>query len=412
MFFGSTLNRMIFIELVKVFLLSLGGLTGLFLLAGMIQQAIQLGLSPGQILTAIPLFVPSTLPYTIPATTLFASCVVYGRLAHDNEIVAVKGAGVHLFNLVQPAILLGLFTTATTAGLYHTVIPRSQQMLQEELLKDPEEALYSALRREKSLRHPHSEFVIYVRDVQARRLIDVVLKQRAKKVDKASGLELQNGYEYVFRAQTAQLRVDSASGMLYIDADRFAVYNPSTFGTSQQNAPVPMKLPDNFNANDARTRPMSLMWEEIGPRIEKLKDDRDAKIEEREQATLKATLIANEQERNFALAQDAHYKAQIENANRLMVNVESEYYSRPALAFGCLVFALIGCPVGIWATRADYLSTFVICFLPTVLVYYPLLFAGLNLGKDGKIPLPLGCWLADIVMAMIGAGLTWRLLRR
>ena len=43
--------------------------------------------------------------------------------------------------------------------------------------------------------------------------------------------------------------------------------------------------------------------------------------------------------------------------------------TRPALAFGCMVFALIWCPVGMMANRADYLSTFVVCFLPTVFVY-------------------------------------------
>ena len=42
---GSTLNRMIFWELVRVFLLSLGTLTSLFLIVGLIQQASQLGLS-------------------------------------------------------------------------------------------------------------------------------------------------------------------------------------------------------------------------------------------------------------------------------------------------------------------------------------------------------------------------------
>jgi len=410
MFAGSTLNRMIFAELVKVFLLSLGSLTGLFLLAGIIQQAIQLGLSPAQIVAAIPLFVPFTLPYTIPATTLFATCVVYGRLAHDNEIVAVKGAGVHLFSLLSPAILLGLITAGATAALYHTVIPRTQQMLQEELLKDPEEALYSALRREKSLRHPSSDYVIFVRDVQGRRLIDVVIKQKSK-------TERQNaftagGYDYVFRAQTAQLRVDAAEGMMYIDPDRFMVYNPSTQGTSALNAPIPVKLPDNFNAQDARTRPSSLTWKELGPRIEVLKRDRDAKIAERDASREQSSKIADDSMRSLHLTQDAHFKSQIENASRLIVNVESEYHMRPALALGCLVFALIGCPVGIWATRADYLSTFVICFLPTVLIYYPLIFAGSNLGRDGKIPLALGWYLADIVLGLLGIALTWRLLRR
>ena len=411
MLFGSTLNRMIFIELVKVFLLSLGSLTGLFLLAGIIQQAIQLGLSPTQIFSALPLFIPSTLPYTIPATTLFASCVVYGRLAHDNEVVAIKSAGVHLFTVLQPAMLLGFLTTAITAGLYYEVIPHTQQQLQEELLKDPEEALYSTLRRERCLRHPNSDFVMYVRDVQGRRLIDVVLKQRAKLKDK-SGADVMHGYDFVFRARTAQLRVDVAEGMMYIDPDRFVVYNPTTQGTSALNAPVPVKLPENFNANDARTRPSSLTWEELGPRFAKLEKDRDNKIDERDSFRTQASTIPDIELRNKVLAQDAHYKGQIDNATHLMKNVESEFYTRPALAFGCFVFALIGCPVGIWATRADYLSTFVICFMPTVMIYYPLLFAGTNLGKDGKLPLGLGCWLADIVVGGAGIALTLRLLRR
>src|SRR5262249_36103515 len=87
--FGSLINRMILAELLKVFLLALTALTGLFLLAGLIQEAAQRGLSPGQVLLAIPLLIPNTLPYTIPATTLFATCVVYGRMAHDNEVLVL-----------------------------------------------------------------------------------------------------------------------------------------------------------------------------------------------------------------------------------------------------------------------------------------------------------------------------------
>src|SRR5262244_3673924 len=99
---------MILWELAKVFLMSLLTITGILLLAGIIAEASQQGLGPGQILAAIPLLVPSTLPYTIPATTLFATCVVYGRLAADNEILALRAAGVHLLRVVGPGILLGL----------------------------------------------------------------------------------------------------------------------------------------------------------------------------------------------------------------------------------------------------------------------------------------------------------------
>ena len=100
--FGSILHRMILWELTKVFVMSLVGITGILLMAGIIAEASQQGLGPAQILAAIPLLIPSTLPYTIPATTLFATCVVYGRLAADNEILAIKAAGVNLFKVVKP----------------------------------------------------------------------------------------------------------------------------------------------------------------------------------------------------------------------------------------------------------------------------------------------------------------------
>jgi len=61
---GSILNRLIFAELVKVFLLSLTVLTGLLVTGGMAQMAMQMGLSIWQVLRAIPLFIPNTLPYT------------------------------------------------------------------------------------------------------------------------------------------------------------------------------------------------------------------------------------------------------------------------------------------------------------------------------------------------------------
>src|SRR5439155_13015884 len=105
--FGSILNRMIFGELLRVFLLALAGLTGLFLLGGLVAEATHRGLAPSQVLFVIPLLVPSTLPFTIPATTLFATCVVYGRLAADNEVTAVKAAGVHLGRIIAPSVVLG-----------------------------------------------------------------------------------------------------------------------------------------------------------------------------------------------------------------------------------------------------------------------------------------------------------------
>ena len=410
---GSILNRSIFAELVRVFLLALAGLTGLFLVAGLIQQASQLGLSPQQIVFAVPLLIPSSLPYTIPATTLFASCVVYGRLAQDNEVVAIKAAGVHLVRILTPAVGLGVLATGATAGLYHTVIPRTQQMLQQQILEDPEEVLYNALRRDKCIRQPNSDYVLFVREVQGRRLIDVVIKRRVKVKDPKTGAETFLGYDLVARAREARLEIDLDAGLLYIHPDRFTFDDDrKTQGTSATTAPLPVKLPDFLTGKEIKARPMALTWDDLAGRVDDLKAEREKLAVRRAESRDLAARAGDPLQKQLLEAQDGHLKSQSENVTRSIRNVESEYYMRPALAFGCMVFALIGCPVGIWANRADYLSTFVVCFLPTVFVYYPLLLAGSNMGKDGRLPLGVGCWLANIVMGTAGTVLTWRLLRR
>jgi lipopolysaccharide export system permease protein len=409
---GTTLNRMIFWELVRVFMLSLGTLTALFLVVGLVQQASQLGLSLGQLLRVIPLFIPSSLPLTIPATTLFASCVVYGRLSHDNEVVALKAAGVHLFVIVKPAILLGTLTTLVTAGLYHTVIPRTQQEFYAEVLSDPEEVLYNMLRRDRCLRHPSMPYVLYVNDVQGRWLNDVVIKRRKKEKDPNTGAEVLVGYDYVARMHKAQLRVDVANGKMILDPDRFVVHEKGVDGATTNSGAFLMELPDSVSGKETRVKISALTWDDIPLRIEALRAERD-ELAVREQAqAAEVAKIPDASLRSLRQSELKNYTFQIEIKTRMLRNIQAEIYARPALAVSCLVFALIGCPVGIWANRADYLSTFVICFLPTLVVYYPLLLAGSDMGKNGRLPLGLGCWMADIVMSGFAIFLTWRLLRR
>src|SRR5947209_646590 len=145
---------MIFWELLKVFSLSLLGITGILLMAGIVAEASQQGLSPAQVIEIIPLLIPSTLPYTIPATTLFATCVVYGRLAADNEILAIKAAGVNVLKVVYPGVFLGLLMSCATMGLYYRLIPYTHGLMRSMFLDEVEESLYSLLRRDKCINQP------------------------------------------------------------------------------------------------------------------------------------------------------------------------------------------------------------------------------------------------------------------
>src|SRR4051812_12330029 len=189
---------MIFLELVKVFGMALVGITSILVMAGIVAEATQQGLGPLQILGVIPLLVPSTLPYTIPATTLFATCVVYGRLSHDNEILAIRAAGVNILRVVVPGALLGLLMSLATMGLYYNLIPTTHHLLRSRILNDMEEYLYTLLKKDRCLKQPNLGYSMWVHHVQGTDLIDALFKRQDKK----------GHYDLTARARKAELRVD------------------------------------------------------------------------------------------------------------------------------------------------------------------------------------------------------------
>src|SRR5207302_9988276 len=171
-------------ELVRVFALALVGIMSILIMAGIVTEASQQGLKPNQILAVLPLLVPSFLPYTIPATTLFATCVVYGRLSADNEILAIKAAGINLLTIVWPGLLLGLVMSGATMGLYYRTIPYTHHLLRQLVFNDAQELLYSLLAKQKSISHSQMPYSMWVRDVQGRKLIEPLFKCKDTKTGK------------------------------------------------------------------------------------------------------------------------------------------------------------------------------------------------------------------------------------
>src|SRR5262249_17764204 len=141
---------------------------------------------------------PSTLPYTIPATTLFATCVVYGRLSADNEILAIKAAGINAFTVVWAGVFLGILMSSITMGLYYRIIPYTHALMRSMFFNEVEEALYWTLRRDHAINAPRLNYAMWVRQVQGRKLLNALFKRRAP----------DGHYDVIALAREAELRVD------------------------------------------------------------------------------------------------------------------------------------------------------------------------------------------------------------
>jgi lipopolysaccharide export LptBFGC system permease protein LptF len=96
---------------------------------------------------------------------------------------------------------------------------------------------------------------------------------------------------------------------------------------------------------------------------------------------------------------------------RELLTIDVEVQMRTVISAGCFCFVLVGCPVGIWFSKSDYLSAFVTCFLPIVFIYYPLMLCGINVARGGHIFIPLAMWPCNLLMAAISVFLLRRLLR-
>jgi len=399
--FWSILQRTIFLELAKVFLLSLVGITGILLMAGIVAEASQHGLGPTQILQIIPLIIPSTLPYTIPATTLFATCVVYGRMAHDNEILALKAAGINILRVVSPAMLLGLTMSAITAGLYFNLIPITHHWMRSMTIGNAEDFLYSMLRRDGCIKHPKLSYVINVKRVQGRQLQDVLFMHRDPR---------GAGYDIVIHAHEAELHADYKLKKLMVHMWRCNIISRDKEGDSGfvQDRICDEPLPTDFSAGGSKFRASDMTWAE-------LRDFRAGIVKDKEKLETEIALnrvLLMQKKGPDGLDRDIVSRTYQRQAKEQEIrNVDVEFQMRPALALGCLFFVLVGCPVGMWFSRSDYLSAFITCFLPIVFLYYPLVLAGINQGKSGHMPLVPAVWGANGLMALVALGLFQRLLK-
>lgn len=137
MFNISILHKYLVKELLRTFIPALFCLEFLLLL-GFSVQLLHKGLDVPSLFSVLPYMALYTIPHALPASLLTATVMTYGRLSADNEIAAIRIAGVHLHNIVTPVIVTGVIFSILTLYLNAEVLPRSYfkvRQLQEKAVK-------------------------------------------------------------------------------------------------------------------------------------------------------------------------------------------------------------------------------------------------------------------------------------
>jgi lipopolysaccharide export system permease protein len=96
---------------------------------------------------------------------------------------------------------------------------------------------------------------------------------------------------------------------------------------------------------------------------------------------------------------------------RLMNKMHTEISSRFALSTSCLFFVFLGGPYAISQGKKQFLTTFFLCFLPILLLYYPVVLLVMTLAKNGDVDPTWAMWIPNAILFIAGATVLRRIIQ-
>jgi lipopolysaccharide export system permease protein len=383
------LTRYVLSEMLKVFLVSLAGITLIILLFVLVAEAIKQGLGLKQIILVIPYVLPNALRFSVPATILFGACNVFGRLASGNEVIAVKASGISPMVLIWPALVLALVVSWIAVWLNDIAVSWGREGIARVVIESFEEIAYSRLQQQGSF--SSKQFSIFVKDVDERRLI------RPRIIFKGS----DDSPQRTLTCDVAELRSDLSEGTLKINCLNYEM----TIGTwTGRDRNGEFEIPLDDSGHKGLPSPSDLPMYAL-PQQRQAQQERIEAIEQKLAAQAACQMIGGD----FAALLSPKWKddeRQLVEAKQWLYRANAESYRRWANGFSCLCFVIVGAPLAVRMRNADFLTSFFLCFAPILIVYYPLLIYSTSQTKNGTFP-SWGVWAGNVILVIIG----WRLLR-
>lgn len=380
------LTRYVLFDLLKVFSLTLTGLTMLIFIVLIGKEFVDKGIGLGPLLRMAPYLIPQAMQFAIPGTMLLATTSVYGRMASYNEIIAIKALGISPMVLVWPTIILATFVSFVAVVVNDVAVSWGTMGVRSVFLASFEEVTYSQLK----MRHNYNmgKANITVRDVDGHRLISPTLIVQASN-DKPA---------WTISAKEAELKLLPAEAKLIATFKDFELQGPIHYNDPGSFEYV-MSVEDLTGSTTKNRSPSTYALSEITPAIQ----EQEEALDHIEQANIAETAFGM-LTGDFDSLSNAAWKPHerdIDAAKTRLCRLHTEPWRRWANGFSCLCFVLVGIPVSIRMRFSEFIASFFICFLPILLVYYPLLAVSVDKAKDGFFP-PQAVWVGNIVLAVAG----------
>ncbi len=352
----SRLNRYLLLEVSGPTLVGFFAYTGFMAVRGLVQFSELLVQSEQPFVEAglvVALSLPHIVVLTLPIAFLLGLLIGIGRLSADSELTALRASGVDVLVLYRPIGLLALLIGATTLALMLAVVPRTNHLLYAMKLRLSSFAF--AQRIQPGVFSPEiAGLRLYTEGASSdrRELTGLMISDR-------SGAD---GQRLTF-ARRGWLELEESMGRLWLrveDAERHHV-------------------DDDGRRYDVTSFSGRMVLQDNGPTLGVTeKQIREQTL--RELLARAATRTRRPEDRRLAL---------------------TEVHKKFALPAACLVFGLIGLPLGMVNRRGGRAAGFAVS-VAIVLLYYALLATGEARAIEGRMSPLLAMWLPNILLLAFG----------
>ncbi|MFK7737737.1 MAG: LptF/LptG family permease [Pirellulaceae bacterium] len=382
-------NLYIIWEITKLFLVALVAFTTLIILTEVARQLVSQGLGPSAILELLPYVLPISLQFALPATILFAVCSVYGRIAAENEVLAVMASGVKPIRIISPILIACFLLSLIAVWINDVAISWGKPGINRVIMHSIEQVVYGYLDTQGSYTSEHG-LSIHVHEVRGRDLISPTITTTSA----------NSNVPITITARSAKLHVDPARNKLrielvdsMIDSGTAQIFKPDIWVHEIGLSDATKKGTSTGHPSEVPIRRINLV-----------------KKQERQKIEIAQELIAARVATGLGIGKyDWLDSAPVHTSIGVMG--ESEYrvrrldiepWRRWAQGLSCFCFVWAAIPFAIWMRSADHWTSFGACFMPILLLYYPIFAVGLGNAKDGSWP-PFSVWLGNVVLMATGA---------
>ncbi len=303
--------------------------------------------------------VARSLVLTLPVSMLVAIIIAFSRLSSDNEITALRAAGVSIYRLLRPALLIGAAVWLISSLFSVYLGPRANGLIRS-MRNDLGINSLVAEFRPGVFNEELPQFVVYVEDLSVDRSEwrNIFLSDSSRQQE-----------HRIILARRGRVLVDSEKRRLQLHLDQGLIYELDLKDVER----------DNLSRFVSTEFPIATLGDRWPYYLERSWNEyRTAEL----------------------------LSAAAQSDGRRRARLLSEFHLRFALPFSALVFCIIGLPLGLAARKGGRPVGFVIAIL-IFIVYYNLLFGGRRLALSGKLAPAVGAWGADVLLLLVGVALLW-----